>query len=332
MDTTSDHTDRIYELIAKELEGSISKEEKEKLETWCSFSSENKVEYQQVIKVWSASKLNEVNKGLPLFDEHEAWTKINLKISKPKDPEIISPYRYWKWAVAASILILFGVYSLLTRKNYEVNFVAMEQNVSKILPDNSTVTLDSLASISYSNNFSGNKRELILRGNGFFDVTKNDEKPFLVHTRYVDISVLGTSFYIQQDSSKNLVIVKVISGTVSVKPTYKAHENVLLSVGESVFYDITLQKFTKNIVEDNEFYWHTKTLMFDQMRLAEVINILNTKFHTNIVLGRSSLGACRLTTSFEHQTLEEILRIISMTLNLTVEYNHDEIKLSGDGC
>ena len=107
---------------------------------------------------------------------------------------------------------------------------------------------------------------------------------------------------------------------------------ILLSVGESASYDLTRRQFTRNKVDDNEFYWHTRTLVFNQMRLEEVIKILNTKFLTNIVLTRSSLGACRLTTTFEQQTLEEILQIISMTLNLTVEYSATAINISGDGC
>ena len=332
MSNSNDHIDTIYELIAKELEGSISIAEKKQLHSWCSSSPANLKEYNQIIKLWTSANLSDFKKDIPVFDEKEAWKKINQKINVIEKPMSSNRSLYWKWAVAASVVIACAIIGVLSLNNKTVHFVARETNTSKILPDNSSVSLNQFSSVSYKEDFGGRKREVTLHGDGFFDVTKNQDKPFIVHTPFIDIRVVGTSFYVRQDSSKNLVMVKVTSGTVSVAPKDMAGNEILLSVGESASYDLIRRQFTRNRVDDNEFYWHTRTLVFNQMRLEEVIKILNTKFLTNIVLTRSSLGACRLTTTFEQQTLEEILQIISMTLNLTVEYSATAINISGDGC
>ncbi|MDH5604820.1 MAG: FecR family protein, partial [Cyclobacteriaceae bacterium] len=208
MNNMNDHIDTIYELIAKEFEGSISHTEKEQLHSWCSASPVNQQEYEQVIKVWHAAKISDLEKDIPVFDEKEAWKKINLKIKAQEKPASPTVHLYWKWAVAASLLIVGTLIGVLSLKKNTVHFVANEASASKILPDSSSVSLAHFSSVSYKEGFEGSKREVTLRGDGFFDVTKNKEKPFIVHTPQVDIRVVGTSFYVRQDSSKNLVMVK----------------------------------------------------------------------------------------------------------------------------
>src|SRR5699024_6685187 len=73
--------------------------------------------------------------------------------------------------------------------------------LTKVLPDGSKVILNSNSSISYTDGFAKDKRELTLQGEGFFQVTKDPARPFTVHTGNIATTALGTSFNVRHHKS-----------------------------------------------------------------------------------------------------------------------------------
>ncbi|KAA0992092.1 FecR family protein [Dyadobacter aurulentus] len=84
------------------------------------------------------------------------------------------------------------------------------------LPDGSRVWLNAASSITYPSAFTGGKREVTLRGEAYFEVTKDAAKPFIVDTEMQRVKVLGTSFNINAYSNENLSKTTLLTGSVRV--------------------------------------------------------------------------------------------------------------------
>lgn len=85
-----------------------------------------------------------------------------------------------------------------------------------ILADGSKVWLNSASSLRFPTSFTGNRREVELDGEGYFEVVKNARKPFHVKTRTQDIEVLGTHFNVNAYSDEETIKTTLLEGSVKV--------------------------------------------------------------------------------------------------------------------
>ncbi len=154
------------------------------------------------------------------------WNSIS-KNANP--PEVHYPYRKWI-AVAASVLLIIGLswYFILKKQKTSVisaATIAKTKNIynntlSKMaltLSDGSTVELLPNSTLSYPENFSSFKRDVILNGEANFNVTKDVAKPFSVYSNSVLITVLGTRFTVKPYEGNNATKIILHEGRVVVK-------------------------------------------------------------------------------------------------------------------
>ena len=102
------------------------------------------------------------------------------------------------------------------------------------LPDGSVVRLNSSSSLTYDKNFGKNLREVNLTGEAFFDVTKDSSHPFLIHTKVIDIKVLGTSFNVRSYPNDVNTETSLIRGKVEVTVKNRANEKIYLQPNEKL--------------------------------------------------------------------------------------------------
>jgi transmembrane sensor len=108
-----------------------------------------------------------------------------------------------------------------------------------VLPDGTHAWLNSASSLRFPATFSGPKREVTLTGQGYFEVAKNKEHPFIVHTGATDIKVLGTSFDIMAYGDEPESNTTLVDGAVIVN---SQGEEQLLRPGEQAHLDLASQK------------------------------------------------------------------------------------------
>lgn len=235
------------------------------------------------------------------------------------------------WAAACIIALLgttiFFLYNsdkksaeLLTLQNTE-----NENILVKTLDDGSTVYLTSNASVSYPKSFSGNKREISLKGEALFDVAKNPSKPFLIETEKVTVKVLGTAFKVKSSSDGNFELV-VQRGRVRV--TEKVNGNsIVVTAGQSVsFIDNHLFKYSNK--DSNIFNRYTSKMRFKDETLENIVHVINQNNDSFVVLKGGLLKASRLNVQFYKNNVNEMTQIISLALNLKREIRQDTIFIS----
>ncbi|MEQ9306999.1 MAG: FecR domain-containing protein, partial [Marinoscillum sp.] len=216
-------------------------------------------------------------------------------------------------------------------QNDNTSLLVAEQMQAQTLQDGSIVTLNSQSELSYPEEFSDkDKREVSLTGEAFFEVERNPTKPFIIYTPTIQIEVLGTSFSVRSREEEKTSTVIVASGSVEVQGK---NNTVVLKINEKAIFDKETGRLFKVVNDDpNYLSWKTKRFTFDDTPLHEVVKNLSNAHQTRIQLITKSIDNCPVTVSFDGQSLQAILEILSATLDLTIEKTTAGFEISGQGC
>ena len=180
-------------------------------------------------------------------------------------------------------------------------------------------------------NYGKKERRLKLEGEAFFDVKHIDDKPFIVEAEGTLIEDIGTSFNIKAVDTDTIVEVFVKSGEVIFFT--KDNKGISLTAGEMGIYNKNTRTFTRIASPDvNATAYVNKVFLFQNVRLADVVQQLNIVYGTNIRFGNEQLKDCTISVKFENEDIELILSIISETLELTVTKDTDGYIINGDAC
>ena len=321
------------QLIHRYLSGESTEEEIRQLELWVSANAANQAAFRAYRQSWNLSALE----SQPEIDVDRGWAMVQNKISGDSQNEVVrirahrQPLNIRSWARYAAVLVflitaLFWAYQRFLRD--DVSFLEAESLVSvNALPDGSTVSLNRQASIRFSNQ---KIRKATLQGDAFFEVQRDETRPFVVQTGDLRIQVLGTAFYVDARKDQPLIEVMVESGLVSVR--YR-QDSLILNPGQRARFDKTSHELSQSIIEDvNYLSWKTKSLVFKDKPLSDVIDKINEVYQSQVVLEDPNLGGCRITVSFMQQELDAMLTIMAETLDLGIERKAGQIVLSGKPC
>ncbi len=283
--------------------------------------------------------------------ENELYLKIKRKI-QPFEPIRKKPIS-WSWylgSAAAMLLLFFGLWTYnQTAKNIETangipfsgwakyeNISAKELKIT--LPDGSTVVLQSKTKLDYNQSDIA-IREVNLTGEAFFDVKRNEARPFIIYTGKMTTKVLGTSFVIKAYPKMKKSEVSVISGKVTVyedNADDKKDNGVILTPNLKVTFFDEEKHFIKGLVENPEVLQTIKkesfSFNFQNIPLAKVLQTLEKTYGIEMVLENESLGRCTLTGDLEGMPMFTKLDIIARSLNATYQIKGTSILVSGRGC
>lgn len=243
--------------------------------------------------------------------------------------------------VAAAIVFLITVtasvyWTLNNQSKHLITQHASSKQMQTIaLPDGSTVLLNAGSSLTYPEQFNGKNREVSLIGEGFFNVTKNPDKPFIVLSGDLSITVLGTSFNVRayQQTQQNEVTVK--TGRVQVFAGEGADTDVvIITPNQQAQYNTVKRKLTKSAVNSDQYLAWTKGIIFlDETPLSEVALILERWYDVRITFSNSTLGGCRISGKYKREELVNILESLKFMQKLEYRFiNEKEVVFSGNRC
>jgi len=198
-------------------------------------------------------------------------------------------------------------------------------NLVTTLEDGSVVYLTGNSSISYPENFSTEKREIMLHGEAFFDVNTQPDRPFIIEAGQVQIEVLGTAFNVKNGSDDKFSL-SVLRGKVRVVSKIDNHSVIVESGQEAAFDNNRLQKFSRN--NKTQFSTYAVNLHFKDEKLSDIINILNQTSDSLSIVLAPGLENRLLTVSFNDEPIYTKAELIGLALNLQCSREADTIMLS----
>ncbi len=193
--------------------------------------------------------------------------------------------------------------------------------------DGTIVKLFSGSTIKYPVKFSEQLREVYLDGEGYFEVNRDINRPFIVKTNTLQTTALGTSFNIRtyENGSSD---VSLVTGKVRVEMLENSSgmlNLVVLEPGEQAVIDnegVIKQPF--NIEETVS--WKDGYIYLENKSFDETLSILKRWFkvdfevrNENNVIGKTGMG------KFKNQSLENILQVIGHSFEFSFEINDDEV-------
>ena len=304
---------------------------------------------QVLVEAWYKSFENNPDGISDLSDDkrEELIQRVRQNIDKKIKPiQIYSPQR-WVWYASgiAAMLLIFISLSFYFNPKSNNNIARIKSNIplsdwakyenssAKILkislPDGSIVWLQPKTQLSY-NQSDRVYRQVNLRGEAFFEVKRDEARPFLIYSGKMTTKVLGTSFNVKAYPEAEKFEVSVVTGKVSVMN--ESEKEVFVTPKQQVVLENKSDILTINELPRNKtFYWELASLTFDNTSMEEVVDNIEHNFNVKIYLN-PSLKNCRLSGNFNQEHLSSILEIICKSIDSEYVMDGQEIFLRGSGC
>ena len=185
------------------------------------------------------------------------------------------------------------------------------------LPDGTEVTLNHFSSLTYPEKFKGEHREVNLKGEAYFEVTKNRKHSFIVQTESVNVEVLGTHFNVESYPDD---------------PEVKSNSvRIVLKPNESAIYNKEKKSMTLEVSDRvaEEIAWRNGELIFTNLPLQEIARQLSNTFGVDISITDTALQNYRITARFSSEEgLDQILDLLHTVGNFNYSYNNKEITIT----
>ncbi|MBL7708969.1 MAG: FecR domain-containing protein [Chitinophagaceae bacterium] len=312
----------------KQLLGETNTAEQQLVQQWMSEDPANQAYYDQLKRIWESSRQLA---AVSTVDTDKAWEKFQQRINKSEESKVTEQRSHFSWMkVAAAVILLVSLgwlgYNVFNTDApvKELLVQTQQQVINDTLSDGSVVVLNKNSSISYPSKFKGDKREVNLKGEAFFNVTPDKKKPFVIDVNDVQVTVVGTSFNIKNHNDKTEVVVEtgIVRVTKNGKTVeLKAGEKILIGAADTVMAE-------KQVVSDQLYnYYRTKEFVCDGTPLWKLVDVLNEAYGTNIEIGRAELKNLPMNTTFVNESLDQVLEVIRLTFNIKVTKTGDKIIL-----
>ena len=314
METKTAHID---ELISTFLAEGLEADVLEELKAWIAESEENRVHFMKCQEIWFSAVQEQEGK---YYDQEKAFELFEKRVEKQKAEKRKARIPVWrglyKYAVA---ILLFGFISYFSYQKgenslrnalAEIEVEAPSGSQTRLhLPDGTTVLLNSDSRITYAQDFGVNSREVTLQGEGYFEVQKNPEKPFIVHVDDINVKVLGTVFNVRSYPEDSEIEVSLIKGKVNVFSASETRDNVILAPDEQLTYDKRSGKMNHHHVDALQTsQWTTGRLSFVNASVPEIMKAIERKYDVRIVIHSKYLDKEVFSGSISPKlTVEEIL-------------------------
>lgn len=212
------------------------------------------------------------------------------------------------------IVTSFSAYLLVNEDTqWQTVTVAKGEHNEVVLPDGTKVKLAPDTKFHYPVDFSASTREVKLEGQAFFDVAHDKDRPFIVHTTFSDVEVLGTKFNVKAYPNEKNTTTLLVEGKVNVGFMNADRERIgeqLLAPAQMSNYNHKTQKINVHRVDmKHELAWLDKRLSFRNESFSEIANKIERHYNVNVIFYDGRLSAKRITGEFKEETITEVLEI-----------------------
>ena len=350
-----EHGNMNYDLMAKYLSGECTEDEKIKTENLIHDNSEYESLMKSMSMLWQTEELENEPANV-----EKLWNKVYVKAGISEEIEItrdtlikmrsfkairfpfrLKPAYYRAFAYAAIILFVVALPFLLTditevlRWGYgnselkTLKVARMEQ--SRInLADGTLITLDAGSILRYPEEFTAITREVYLEGEGYFEVTSDRSRSFIVHANYAQVEVLGTKFNIRAWKSNSRVDVTVTEGKVSLEREKgkTPGEGVLITAGEiSSIPERSKPSKPREVNVQDRLGWMRFEMNFENEPLSEVLNQLERWYNLTFDYSDPTILDEHVTIHIKKRSVDEVLEIIGTITETTVSRNGKKVSI-----
>lgn len=340
------------EVLIKFLNDSCTAEEIAEVIRWAREESSNQESKSWILEDWKSYQEEGSLAGNEKFSA--VLDKIHHKINIDyNDRGINSKKRLghspvFLWFTRAAAILLLPVLSLfiytISQNNFgSGKFAGLAVDSLEIvapfgtrtvveMTDGSQVHLNSGSRIKYPLSFSGDAREVVLSGEGYFNVAHHPDKPFIVKAGTMDITAIGTEFNVLAYPGEDYISTTLVEGKVMLERTVSVGEKETIGMmvpNQQVSLNTKTGEISSERVNiDKYIAWKDGKLVFENEDLSQVAARLNRMFNVDIVIDEN-VKEYTYTVTFVDEPLFQILHL--MTMAAPVDYKALPRKKLPDG-
>lgn len=336
-------------LIYKSLSNDISADEKLLLAAWIDADVENKLLVDQLQLIWDNAEVDDLVRANVDVDLDVEFNFLKERL-QADEREVISAeestpiteqskvinFSSRFWGMAAGLALIIGLSWFFVSQFggneafAEINSGDQAREIQ--LADGTQIYMNANSSVKYPKIFNGELREIEFEGEAFFDVAKDPQHPFVIHTPYEDVTVLGTSFNVRAYENEPNSEIAVSTGSVKVN---SGLTSAILEPNQKAIVDRASKALgVENTESLNELAWHTRTIRFSNTPLSTVFTDLEHYYHVSIKVTNASILNCPYTDNFgENDDFNTAIESIATVFGITVKQeDNTHYTLVGGSC
>jgi len=339
-------------LLERYLENKCTDEEKEIVKKWYGMLDKQDIQDAGPVEI---NALEE-----KLWERiHEETIPVEREYARTEVKPIAKLSRIFRFSAAAVLagLVMTAGYLFFVNRNSTPEFItsAVSNDIQEYinagdkpmtikLEDGSLVTLRPKAVLKYPTHFSKSLREVSLEGEGFFEISKNPLKPFLVYNKNVITRVVGTSFIVKTNSNKNetevivktgKVIVSPNSGHFKIKDLLASDHGVVLTPNQRTVYNASEHTFSTSLVDQplpiglkNDKVPGKENYLFNDTPIAGVLGQLQKSYGIEFIVEDETLYKYTFTGDLSEQNLYSQLDFLCESIKATYKVKGTKIIIS----
>ncbi|MCO5236806.1 MAG: DUF4974 domain-containing protein [Chitinophagaceae bacterium] len=364
---------KIWQLVARKLSDEASPEERKELESL--LQKDPELAYQVDIYChYFDHPSRETDRTAAAKEKSLDFFRRQFEAGFASPPEIYPaafpepkpgarPLKRWVAVAAGLITIAVTFFFLTENKNKHHQLSQHTQNEVNtlpgirsrtILPDGSVVWLNADSKVIYDENFRGNLREVHLEGEAFFDVVKDDARPFIIHTKTIDVRVLGTAFNVRSYGNENSTETALFRGSVEITLRNKPDKKIVLKPNEKIkisnksadgiesrnlasasgknntnalSMQVSKVHFREKDSSALDVLWVKNKLAFDAETLELVAKKIERWYDVKVKIENDDLRNVAYSAIFDNENIEEVMEALKISGNFKYTIDKDVITI-----
>lgn len=323
-------------MIHKELVGELPDADAVFLNEWKNDNEDNLATYHDTVEIWKLTSNYtppelEINVSRAIEDQ---LSRIRQESAEQEEVSTAKVVRLrpiqWAMRIAAAMVFVLAATFVFQSINGGESYTSGNNIQFVQLSDGSNIWLDKNSTLTIDKSFGEDQRQVALEGKAFFDIERDEARPFIIDANQVDVQVLGTSFTVDANDDTPLVAVK--SGKVEVKAD---SQTKIITKGQQLEATNNGNLTESKVDVNSAFDWTNKDLSFKDAPLSQVFADLENHFNMKFTYkGGLDLAKCPFTSkSLANTPLQDVLDILELTYDMKIVKKSDkEIKLSRIRC
>ena len=322
------------DLLIKYMTGKVSDEQIKIIEDWLSLSEQNRKDLARLKNCWILSGLTgETDVIMKNLEIQKILKKINIQ---RRQSQKIRRLKFIKYAAAIILFISLSVSLKIYLSAPGMNqndqlaeiIVSPGERSQLILPDGSKVKLNGDSRLKFPVHFNEKNRTVYLKGEAFFDVKHQPDKPFIVNTSSISIEVLGTKFNVSGYANDAYVLTYLETGKIKITDADQKGKKWILSPAEAFRIDKASGDFSKTNITDNRYLdWTRGILTIKGETIEELTKKLERRFNVVIKFRDEEVKSHTYSGSIKDEELTTVLEALKFTSSLNYTIYGDTVTL-----
>lgn len=199
-----------------------------------------------------------------------------------------------------------------------------------VLSDGTKIWLNAMSEIQYPVKFGNKNRKVVIKGEAYFEVAKDNNRPFIVEADEVEIKVLGTQFNLMSYANEQDIETTLVEGSVELNSFDNSNDKKILTPGHQASFARNNKQISVRKVETEQYTaWHLGKFVFEEQSLETIMRQMERWYGIDVFYENQDLKKYRFSARLQrYDNVSEIFKKMELTTNISFNINNKTVVIS----